>query len=57
MTNEILRKFTGPTLRELVEKGDLETTRKLILISWFVMICLGFAVGVSFERFGWIWTL
>jgi len=57
MTNETLRKFVGPTLRELVEKGDFETARKIILVSWIGMIALGFAVGVSFERFGWIWTL
>lgn len=57
MTNETLRKFAGPTLRELVEKGDFETTRKIILVSWIGMIALGFTIGVSFERFGWIWTL
>jgi len=57
MTNDILRKFAGPTLRELVEKGDFETARKIILFSWIGMIALGFTIGVSFERFGWIWTL
>jgi hypothetical protein len=54
MTNEILRKFTGPTLRELVEKGDFETSRKIVMVSWMGMLCMGFVIGVSLSRAGWI---
>jgi hypothetical protein len=53
-TNDTLRKITGPTLRELVENGDFDTARKMVAVSWIGMIALGFAIGVSFERFGWI---
>lgn len=56
-TNDTLRKITGPTLRELVEKGDFDTARKMVMVSWIGMIALGFAIGVTLERFGWTWTL
>ena len=54
MKNITMREFTGPTLRELVEKGDFETTRKMVMVSWTGMICLGIAIGVSMARWGWV---
>jgi hypothetical protein len=52
--NETLKKLTGPSLRELVEKGDYETARQMIWYSWIGMICMGFVIGVSLSRLGWI---
>lgn len=53
-TTETLRKLTGPTLRELVAKGDYETARQIIWYSWIGMICIGFVIGVSLSRLGWV---
>ena len=52
--NETLRKITGPTLRELVEKGDYETARQIFFCSWIGMICTGIVIGVTLARFGWV---
>lgn len=52
--NETLRKLTGPTLRELVENGDYETARTMVHVSWIGMICMGFVIGVSLSRLGWV---
>ena len=52
--NETMRKITGPTLQELVEKGDYKTSRILVWYSWIGMICMGFVIGVSFARLGWV---
>lgn len=52
--NETLRKFTGPSLRVLVEKGDYETARQMIWYSWIGMICMGIVLGISLSRLGWI---
>jgi hypothetical protein len=49
-----LEKFTGPSLRVLVEKGDYETARQMIWYSWIGMICMGIVLGVSLSRLGWI---
>jgi hypothetical protein len=53
-TTKTLRKFTGPTLRELIEKGDYETARQIVWYSWVGMICVGFVLGVSLARLGLI---
>jgi hypothetical protein len=49
-----LKKITGPSLRELVEKGDYETVRQMTWYSWIGMICMGIVLGVSLSRLGWI---
>lgn len=48
------KNLIGPGLRELVEKGDYETTRQMIWYSWIGMICTGFVLGVSLSRLGWV---
>lgn len=49
-----LKKLIGPSLRDLVEKGDYETTRIMIWYSWIGMICTGLVLGISLSRLGWI---
>jgi hypothetical protein len=50
----LLKKLMGPTLRELVEKGDYETARQMIWYSWIGMICMGLVLGISLSRLGLI---
>jgi hypothetical protein len=50
----ILKKLIGPSLLDLVQKGDYETTRQMIWYSWIGRICTGFVLGVSLSRLGWI---
>lgn len=52
--HETIRKWMGPSLRELVEEGDYETARNLVQISWIGMVAAGFAIGVELSRLGWI---
>jgi hypothetical protein len=53
-THELIKKVIGPTLRELIEKGDYETARQIIWYHWVGMICVGFVLGVSLARLGLI---
>jgi hypothetical protein len=53
-THELIRKVTGPTLFELIEKGDYETASQMVWYSWVGMICVGFVLGVSLARLGLI---
>jgi hypothetical protein len=50
----ILKRITGPSLYDLVKKGDYETTRQMIWYSWIGMICMGIVLGISLSRLGWI---
>ena len=49
---EILRKFCGPSLRELVEKGDFISIRNTIIFNWVMFLLLGAIFGVELVRRG-----
>jgi len=48
------KRMIGPSLAELVDKKDLVNIRYMIYTTWLGMICVGFVIGVSFARFGWV---
>ena len=49
---EILRKFFGPSLRELVEKGDFISIRNTIIFNWVIFLIAGAIVGIELVRSG-----
>jgi hypothetical protein len=51
---EYPKKFIGPSLAELVDKKDLVNIRYMIYSTWLGMICVGFVIGVSCVRIGWV---
>lgn len=53
-TNELIRRFTGPTLRELVEKGDYKQIQRGIVLQWAGMILAGIIIGITLVRSGFV---